>query len=57
MEHNPDIVASIAASLLDHRQLGVEPHHIRAAVMAARDILDAAHAEDARGAVHVADPA
>ncbi|MDB5582927.1 MAG: hypothetical protein JWR80_8103 [Bradyrhizobium sp.] len=46
MEHDPAIVASIAAALLDHRQLSVEPHHIREAVTIARAILVEAHSPE-----------
>jgi hypothetical protein len=46
MNHDPNIVAQMAASLLRNRDLDVGEHHAKEAVAAARRILDAAHAPD-----------
>lgn len=38
--YNPDQVATLATSLLQHHNLVIEPHHVRKAVAAARMIVD-----------------
>lgn len=43
--HNPDQVAQVAAMLLQGRH-DAEPHHVKAAVVTAKAILDEAHGRE-----------
>jgi hypothetical protein len=45
--YNRDQIAQLAATLLQHRNIDTEPHHVRKAVQVAKMIVDEVNADEA----------